>query len=154
MIISIGSDHAGFKHKEEIKELLNKMGHKVLDMGTDNNDSCDYSVFAIKVAENVAMHLSDRGVLVCNTGIGMSIAANKVKGCYAALVRNNKDAFVSRHHNNSNIICFGAERNNPDEIKQMLEIWLNEKFDKGRHERRINLIKNYENNHFIGGSDE
>ncbi|HFD04532.1 MAG TPA: RpiB/LacA/LacB family sugar-phosphate isomerase [Firmicutes bacterium] len=154
MKISIGSDHAGFEHKELIKRYLINAGHEVVDRGTDSKESCDYSKFALLVSEDVARGKADRGVLICNTGIGMSIAANKVRGSYAALIRTKEDAFAARHHNNSNIACFGAARNTTDEIIAFMEIWLKEGFDGGRHARRVNLIKDYENKHIIGGGDE
>ncbi len=154
MKISIGSDHAGFKHKEAIKRYLIDSGYEVTDRGTNSEDSCDYSKFALMVSEDVSKGKSERGILVCNTGIGMSIAANKVKGSYAALIRTREDAFASRHHNNSNIACFGAARNSIDEVIAFVEIWLREQFDGGRHERRVNLIKDYEKKHIIGGGDE
>lgn len=154
MKISIGSDHAGFEHKERIKRYLINAGHEVFDRGTDSNESCDYSKYALLVSEDVASGRAERGILVCNTGIGMSITANKVRGSYAALIRTTEDAFVSRHHNDSNIACFGAARNTIEEVLSFVEIWLREVFDGVRHERRVNIIKEYENKHIIGGRDE
>ena len=154
MVISIGSDHAGFGHKEEIKKYLKEKGYNVKDRGTVSEESCDYSEYAIMVSEDVASGDADRGILICNTGIGMSIAANKINGSYAALIRTTEDAFASRHHNNSNIACFGAARSSVKDVLAFVEIWLREGFDGGRHERRINRVKDYENKHICGGKDE
>ncbi|RKZ14892.1 ribose 5-phosphate isomerase B [bacterium] len=144
MRIGIGSDHRGFTLKEVLKNFLKKEGHQVVDFGTDSTNSVDYPDYAIPLAEAVARGELDRGILICNTGIGMSIAANKVKGVYAALVYHIDLASYSRLHNNSNVLCMGAEYTPPKKAEEIVKIWLKTSFEGGRHERRINKIRSYE----------
>ena len=145
MRIGIGSDHRGYKHKEVLKSFLSELGHDVHDYGTHSEESCDYPDFAIPLARDVASGKMERGILICNTGIGMCITANKVKGVYAALVTTPETAESARRHNNSNVLVMGASLNTPDEMKKMVDIWLRTPFEGGRHERRINKIKCLEN---------
>ncbi len=144
MKIAIASDHAGFKVKEKLKKFLTRMGYEIKDFGTFSEESCDYPDFAIKVAEAVVNRKAENGILICGTGIGMSIAANKVKGIRAAVCWNEETAKLSRKHNNANILCLGARMLNIDEIERIVKAWLSTNFEGGRHEKRISKIHAYE----------
>jgi len=145
MKIHIGADHRGFTFKKRIEKILNDLGHTIVDMGSyDSTTSCDYPKVAQKVARKVAKSRNGRGVLVCMTGIGQTMAANKVRGAYAAMCYNAQSAALSRRHNNANILVLGAKFVKPQEIKKILKIWLNTKFEGGRHQRRVNQIKKME----------
>ncbi|MBN1332657.1 MAG: uracil phosphoribosyltransferase [Synergistales bacterium] len=141
MHIALGSDHAGFSIKEWIREYLLQQGHDILDMGTERDDiKTDYPDFAFLVASEVAEGNVDRGILVCGSGIGMSIAANKITGAYAALVWDKDTAILSRAHNNSNILCIGGRKLKPEEVIEILELWLKTEFQGGRHLKRFEKI--------------
>lgn len=140
MKIAIGCDHGGYILKEALVEYLKKCGHEVKDFGTYSTDSVDYSDYAHKVALGVSKKEFDRGVVVCSTGIGVSIVANKVNNIRCALVHDKLTASLTRQHNDSNIIAFGAKIISVDLAKEILEIWLNTEFEGGRHSRRINKI--------------
>ncbi len=144
MKIAIGSDHAGFKLKEEIKKFLKEKGIEVVDFGTHSEDRVDYPDYAIPLAESVARGEEDFGILICGTGIGMSIAANKVKGIRASLVSDVYSAHSAREHNNANILCMGGRVLGVELAKEITNAWLNASFMGGRHERRINKISEYE----------
>lgn len=145
MKIFIAGDHRGVELKEEIKEFLEELGHTVVDMGTHTSDKpCDYPPLAYKVATRVAQQRSARGILLCMSGIGISIAANKVPGAYAALCYNVEVAKLSRQHNNANILVLGAKFVSKKEMREIIRVWLNEKFEGGRHLRRIRKIKEIE----------
>lgn len=141
MKIAFGSDHAGYRLKQELLEAARSMGHEVVDFGTDGEESVDYPDFALPVAEAVSEGEADRGVLVCASGIGMSIAANKVRGVRAAKVDTAEEATFSRGHNDSNILCLGRRFIDDAEAKRALEAWLRTGFEGGRHERRIKKIE-------------
>jgi len=140
MRIAIGSDHAGFPMKEIIKEYLRSLGHEVLDMGTHSAQSVNYAEFAERVAREVASGKAQRGILICGTGIGMSIAANKVEGVRAALVHSEYTAKMAAMHNNANIITFGGRVEGPEEAKRFVKIWLETPFEGGRHNKRLEKI--------------
>lgn len=143
MIISIGSDHRGFELKERIKEYLIRKNHKAIDFGTDSNASVDYPDFSRKVGESVAKGESKFGIVICGSGIGVSIAANKVKGVRAVNATNSDMAEMSRKHNNANVICFGADFIDFDTAVKYFEIFVNTDFEGGeRHNRRIEKINN------------
>jgi len=148
MKIALGSDHAGFSLKEEIKKHLKNLepdNFEVFDFGTDSGDvSVDYPDIAVKVAESVANKKCDKGILVCGTGIGMSIAANKVPGAYAALVCSVEMARLCRAHNDSNILALGGRTTKLEDALAMVDAWLETNFDGGRHSRRVEKIRNYE----------
>ncbi|MGM0410061.1 MAG: ribose 5-phosphate isomerase B [Bacillota bacterium] len=148
MKIAIGSDHAGFELKKEIKDLLEEKGLFYQDMGTDSNESVDYPDFAYKVAKGVADDNFDRGILICGTGIGMSIAANKVDGVRAALCHNVFSAKATRNHNNSNVLTMGSRVVAKGLAKEIVKAWLGEEFDGGRHERRVNKVTQIERNEY------
>ncbi len=144
MKIAIGSDHAGFKLKEEIKRFLEEKGIEVVDFGTNSEERVDYPDYAIPLAESVAKGEETFGILICGTGIGMSIAANKVKGIRASLVSDVYSAHSAREHNNANILCMGGRVLGTELAKEITKAWLNAEFLGGRHERRINKIAEYE----------
>ena len=139
--ISIGCDHAGFEVKEMILNLLNEIGYEMIDFGTNSSESVDYPIYGIKVGESVATKQVDRGIVVCGSGIGISIAANKVTGVRAALCSTVEHAVLSRKHNNANVLAIGARLTNNQEIKEIVINWLNTSFEGGRHQERINLIE-------------
>ncbi len=140
MKIAIGSDHAGYQLKSQIIELLEELGHDVVDRGTDSIQSCDYPDFAIAVAHDVSTQAADFGILVCSTGIGMSMTANKVKDVRAALVHTVYEAELTRQHNNANVLCLGANLVGAGIAKAAVTTFLNAKFEGGRHERRVKKI--------------
>ena len=140
MKIAIGADHAGFAAKEEIKTVIKALGHTVLDEGTSSEASVDYPDFAEKVAHAVVSGEADKGVLICGTGIGMSIAANKVEGIRAALVGDEKTAELSRQHNDANIFCAGSRITPVVKIAESLKVWLETPFEGGRHLNRVAKI--------------
>ena len=145
MIVYIGSDHRGYKLKDYIKKILEKLEIDVVDVGThDGPKSCDYPKFAYKVATPVAKSKNARGILVCLSGIGQSIAANKVKGAYAALCYNVNSAEMSRRHNNSNVLVIGVKITKKKDLPKIVKTWLTTEFEGGRHRRRINQIKKIE----------
>ncbi|MBL7130348.1 MAG: ribose 5-phosphate isomerase B [Candidatus Omnitrophica bacterium] len=144
MKIAIGSDHGGFKLKQQIIKFLKKGKYKVKDFGTDSEQSCDYPLVAYNVARSVAGRDSKRGILICKSGIGNCITANKVKGIRAALCYNIKAARMSRKHNDANILALGALFTNVAKAKKMIKIWLDTEFEGGRHLRRIKQIERIE----------
>jgi ribose 5-phosphate isomerase B len=140
MKIAIGADHAGFTAKEEMKNVLKVLGHQVLDQGTTSEMSVDYPDYAEKVSRAVVSGEADRGVLICGTGIGMAIAANKVPGIRAAVVTDEKTASLSRQHNDSNVFAAGARISPLPRIAEALKVWLETPFEGGRHQNRVNKI--------------
>lgn len=144
MNVAIGADHGGFKLKAELTELLQELGMDYTDFGTYSSDSIDYPDVAIPVAEAVANGEFDRGILICGTGIGIGIAANKVKGIRAALVHDTFSAKATRQHNNSNILTMGERVIGPGLARDIAQIWLETEFEGGRHENRVCKISDYE----------
>lgn len=145
MKVYIGADHRGVKLKAKIFELLQEMDYDIIDVGAhDEGDSCDYPKAAYKVATGVAQSKDNRGILVCMSGIGQSIAANKVPGAYAALCYNPIAAKLSRQHNNANILVISAKFLKSADLKKMIHVWFNTEFEGGRHLRRLNQIKKIE----------
>jgi ribose 5-phosphate isomerase B len=140
MKIALGSDHAGFELKEKIKHKLQSQGIIIDDRGTHSADSCDYPDYAQAVAVEVAAHGADFGILVCGTGIGMSMAANKVPGIRAARVVSESDAELSREHNDANVLTLGARITSDDETFKIIAKWLATPFAGGRHGRRVDKI--------------
>ena len=142
MRIAIGSDHAGFRLKGEIIKLLRELGHDCRDFGTQSEEHCDYPDYAQAVAEAVARGECERGILICATGIGMSMAANKVKGIRAALCHDVFSARRSREHNDANILCLGAEVLGVGLALEIVRAWLAAEFSGGeRHRRRVEKIE-------------
>ncbi len=147
MRVAIGSDHAGFFLKETLESFLEQMGVGVIDLGCDSPDPVDYPDFARTVAERVARGEADRGVLVCGSGIGMSIAANKVRGARAALVAEPLSARLCREHNDANVLCLGARLIGEDMARECLRVFLATEFAGERHGRRVGLISAMETDH-------
>ena len=140
MKIAIGSDHAGFKYKEEIKNYLISKGYEVIDKGTYSEESTDYPIYARAVAEEVSQKNVDKGIVICGTGIGVSITANKVPGVRAALCTNEFMARLARQHNDANVIAVGARVIGLEHAIAIIETFLKTQFEGGRHERRVHLI--------------
>jgi ribose 5-phosphate isomerase B len=140
MRIAIGADHAGFGLKETVKRLLVDLGHEVEDVGTDSDASVDYPDFARQVGERVASGTADRGVLVCGTGIGMAMAANKLAGVRAAPVTDLETARLSRAHNDANVLALGARTTPAERALDLVRTFLDTPFDGGRHQRRLDKI--------------
>ncbi|MCD8509791.1 MAG: ribose 5-phosphate isomerase B [Bacillus sp. (in: Bacteria)] len=144
MKVAIGTDHGGFELKKEMINLLEEMNMEVVDVGCDCPDSVDYPDYGIPVAEMVANGQADRGILICGTGIGMSIAANKVKGIRCALVHDLFTAKVTREHNDTNVLAMGARVIGPGLALEIARTWLSAEFEGGRHATRIGKIAAYE----------
>jgi ribose 5-phosphate isomerase B len=142
--IAIAADHAGFEEKEQLKKALDKMGVEYEDFGTVSTDSVDYPDYAKKVGEAVAKGDFERGVLVCGSGTGMAIAANKVPGVRAAVAWNEEIARLARQHNDTNVLSIAARYTPPDEIEKIVKAWLETGFDGGRHLRRVEKITEIE----------
>jgi ribose 5-phosphate isomerase B len=144
MKIAIGSDHRGFDAKRRIVSLLQQLGHDVLDLGPEGSESVDYPDFALQVAQAVSQGRVERGILICGTGIGMCIAANKVKGVRAAPCHDSITAEMSRRHNDANVLCLSADLLGEELIDRMVRIWLETEFEGGRHARRVDKITHFE----------
>jgi ribose 5-phosphate isomerase B len=139
-MIAIGSDHAGFEFKSRICKLLDEIGEKYTDFGTFSNESCDYPDYAKLVVNSIMQKKCDKGILVCGSGIGMSIAANRYKGIRAALCWSEEIAKISRNHNDANVLAL-AERFIPwIEVEKIVKVWLKTDFEGGRHINRINKL--------------
>lgn len=144
-VILIGSDHAGFKLKEKIKIYLQKNKFKFVDFGTFDEKPCDYPDIAIKVAGEVSKSKNRKGILVCGTGTGMVIAANKVRGARAVMCYDIYSAKMAREHNDANILCLRGRKFSSNKAINLLKVWINTKFSgKSRHKRRINKISKFE----------
>ena len=143
-MLVIASDHGGLELKEAIKSTLEARGVDVQDLGTINSESVDYPDFGEKVARAVSSGVAEHGILVCGTGIGMSIVANKFPGVRAALVNDAFTAQMSREHNDANILVMGGRVLNSEEAAKMVEIWLDTEFEGGRHQRRLDKIAEIE----------
>ncbi len=148
MKIAVGNDHRGVAVKIRLVGLLKELGHEVNDLGACSPASVDYPDYAIPVAEAVSTGKADRGVLICGTGHGMCIAANKVAGIRAANCRDVIDAELSRRHNDANVMCLSADLIGEEQIEQMVRTWLATEFEGGRHARRTEKIASYEKEHF------
>ena len=144
MKVVLASDHGGSELAKEIETYLGELGIEVNNIGCDSKESCDYSDYGIPAAEKVAAGEYDRGIVICGTGIGMSIAANKVKGIRCALTHDVYTARVTREHNDSNVLALGARVIGVDLAKEIVKTWIGGEFEGGRHERRINKLRDYE----------
>lgn len=140
MKLAIASDHAGFDLKQEIIPFLTSNQHEVIDLGPLGADPVDYPDYAAQVAEYVASKKVDRGLLICGSGIGMCMAANRFKGVRAAVLRVDFDAEMSRRHNDANIACLGARATPKEDIVRLVSLWLATPFEGGRHSDRVNKI--------------
>jgi ribose 5-phosphate isomerase B len=140
MKIAVGADHAGFSLKERVREILSGKGHAVVDFGTNSPQSADYPDFAAAVGRSVVAGDVDRGILVCSTGVGMSMAANKIAGVRAAVGVNADEVSLTRAHNDANILALGAKYTDEATAEELVDIFLNTPFDGGRHARRVAKI--------------
>ena len=140
MKIGIGNDHSAVEMKQEVMKFLQDLGYEVVNYGTDSTESCDYPVYGEKVGRAVAAGDVDLGILICGTGVGISLAANKVKGVRAAVCSEPYSARLSRQHNNTNILAFGARVIGIELAKMIIEEWLHAEFEGGRHQRRVDMI--------------
>ncbi len=141
MKIVIGCDHAGFPLKEEVKQKLLKEGHEIIDVGTNSAESVDYPIYGRAVGEAVAKGEAERGIAICGSGIGISIACNKVKGVRCALCTSVEMAEMCRRHNNANVIAMGARMIDKELAFKMVDTWLTTEFEGGKHLRRINMLE-------------
>ena len=144
MKIAIGNDHAAVEMKQELVRYLEEKGHEVINFGTDTNDSCDYPVYGEKVAMAIKNNEADCGVLICGTGVGISMAANKVNGIRAAVCSEPVTARLVKEHNNANIIAFGQRIVGMETAKAILDAYLNAEFLGGRHANRVDLLMEIE----------
>jgi ribose 5-phosphate isomerase B len=140
MKIAIGSDHRGFDIKQQIMAIATELGHECIDVGTGDNNPVDYPDLAYLAAKAVSNKQADRAILSCATGIGMSMAANKVDGIRAALCHDELSAQISRDHNDANVLCLSADQVGVVLLRKMVEVWLSTEFSGGRHERRVRKI--------------
>ena len=145
MKLVIGSDHVGYDYKEEIKSYLKEKGIEVMDVGTDSTERFDYPISGYKAAKAVATGEADGGILICGTGIGISLAANKVKGIRTCVCSEPYSAGLSKRHNNTNIIAFGARVVGIELAKMIIDTWLEAEYEGGRHARRVEMIAEIEN---------
>ena len=141
MIIPIASDHAGYEAKELAKEILESLDHMPLDFGTHSPDSVDYPDYAVQVAQKVNTGEHELGILICGSGQGMCMTANKFPNVRGALVYSTESAKLTRQHNNANILCLPGRELSKDQLHEIIKEWLSTKFEGGRHERRVNKIQ-------------
>ena len=145
MKIAMGNDHSAIELKNIIKEFVESKGYEVIDFGTKTPESCDYPVFGEKVGRAVASGEADLGIVICGTGVGISLAANKVKGIRACVCSEPYTAKLSKMHNNSNVLAFGARVVGSEMAKMITEEWLDAKYEGGRHQRRVDMLMEIEN---------
>lgn len=144
MKIALSCDHRGYPAKEKLKSMLGALGHEVVDFGCDGLSSCDYPDTALPAAQSIAARQAEVGILLCGTGIGMSITANKVSGIRAALCHDELTAELARKHNDANVLCMPADLLGEELMKRVVHVWLKTKFEGGRHERRLSKIAEFE----------
>ena len=140
MKIAIASDHGGYELKEIIYKYLLEKRYDIIDFGTNSTDSCHYPIYANKVCDAILNNDFERGILICTTGIGMSIMANRHKGIRAAVLSDKFSAEMTRKHNNSNVLCLGSKIIDENLAKELVDIWLKTDFEAGRHQTRINMF--------------
>lgn len=145
MKIAMGNDHTAISMKEAVKAHLETRGIEVSDLGTNSTESCDYPVYGEKVGRAVAAGEADLGIVICGTGVGISLAANKVKGIRACVCSEPYTAKLSRMHNNSNVLAFGARVIGEEMAKMIVDSWLDAEYEGGRHQRRVNMLMEIEN---------
>lgn len=144
MKVAVGCDHKGFEFKERIKKILEELGHDVTDFGTNGTESVDYPDFGLKVAHAVADHAVDRGITICWTGNGMNMAANKVKGVRAGLALMPEMAYLTRLHNDANVLSLAAKYTPEDKLEEIVKLFIETEFEGGRHLSRLDKIKQQE----------
>ena len=140
MLIAIASDHGGYELKEKVKEHLRERGEKIVDLGTTSSESVDYPIYGKACAEAVASGKAERGIVICGTGIGISIAANKVKGIRCGLCTSVEMAQLTRAHNNANMLAMGGRTTAPELAMEIVDAFLNTEFEGGRHQRRTDML--------------
>jgi ribose 5-phosphate isomerase B len=140
MKVAVGSDHRGFNAKQLIMAIVGQMGHECVDVGTDSATPVDYPDLAYLAARSVSEKQADRAILICATGLGMSIAANKVRGVRAALCHDELSAHIARDHNDTNILCLSGDQIGEVLLRKIVETWMTTEFSGGRHQRRVNKI--------------
>ena len=140
MKIAVGNDHRGFEAKQQIKGIITQLGHEYIDVGTSDSNPVDYPDHAYLAAIAVSKGQADKAILVCGTGIGMSITANKIKGIRAALCHDELSARISRNHNDANVLCISGDLVSEVLLRRMVEVWLDTEFSSGRHRRRNRKI--------------
>jgi ribose 5-phosphate isomerase B len=140
MKIVVGSDHRGFEAKEHVKAIITQLGHECIDVGTGDSNPVDYPDPAYEAAVAVSEGRAERAILACATGIGMSIAANKIKGIRAAICHDELNARISRDHNDANVLCISGDQVGEVMLRKIVEVWLETEFSGGRHQRRVNKI--------------
>ena len=140
MKVVVGSDHRGFEVKQQVKAILNELGHECIDVGTNDTNPVDYPDIAYPAAKAVATGQADRAILACATGIGMSIAANKVKGVRAAICHDELNARISRDHNDANVLCISGDQISGPLLRKIVQVWMDTEFGGGRHQRRVDKI--------------
>lgn len=140
MKIAVGSDHRGFEAKQLIKVIVTELGHECIDFGTNDNNPVDYPDLAYAAATAVSEKQVDRAILACATGLGMSIAANKIRGIRAALCHDELSAQISRDHNDANVLCLSGDQIGQVLLRKIVEVWLRTEFSGGRHQRRVKKI--------------
>ena len=140
MKIAVGSDHAGYELKEHVRRRLAEDGHEVTDLGTDSTEPVDYPVYGVRVAKAVVKGEAERGIMICGTGTGMAMAANRVRGCRAAACAVEYDAEMARAHNDANVLALGARIVTPEIADRMVDVFLGTEFEGGRHERRKRMM--------------
>ncbi len=143
--IAIGSDHGGVDQKDEVVKHLKEKGYEVVDVGTNSHDSCHYPVYGAEVGKLVASKKCDFGIVICTSGEGIAIAANKIKGVRCGIGYNDEVSRLMRQHNDANVISFGAKFMETHDVIRRVDIFLSTEFEGGRHETRVNLISNLEN---------
>ncbi len=140
MRVVVGSDHRGFEAKQLVKAIVGQMGHECIDVGTDNATPVDYPDLAYVATQFVSGRQADRAILICATGLGMSIAANKVRGIRAALCHDELSAQIARDHNDTNVLCLSGDQLGEVLLRKIVEAWMTTEFSGGRHQRRVNKI--------------
>jgi len=140
MKIAVGSDHRGFESKEQVKAIITQLGHEYIDVGTGDNNPADYPDLAYLAAMAVSKGQADRAILACATGLGMCIAANKIKGIRAALCHDELTARISRDHNDANVLCVSGDQVGEVLLRKIVEVWLDTEFSGGRHLRRVKKV--------------
>ncbi|MEM7783229.1 MAG: ribose 5-phosphate isomerase B [Planctomycetota bacterium] len=150
--VAIGSDHRGIQHRKLVSEIIQKSGLVVHDTGTHTEGPCDYPDIAESVSKKVVSGECNLGILVCGTGIGMSIAANKITGIRAAVCKDAETASLSRQHNDANILCLATNHFQPDQFEEIITAWLDAEFEGGRHARRLDKVADIESKNCDNGS--
>ncbi|OON86410.1 ribose 5-phosphate isomerase B [Oribacterium sp. C9] len=154
MKLVIGNDHAAVDMKNEIKQYLEEKGIEIVDVGTNSTDSFNYPVSGYRVGKMVAEGKVDGGIAICGTGVGISLACNKVDGVRACCCSEPYSAEMSKRHNNANVVCFGARVIGIETAKQIVDAWINAKFEGGRHENRVNMIMEIQDTQQLRAAEE